>query len=171
MPFYNIEHSIPLSPSQKSSLAKQITNLHSIKFNAPSLFVNIKFSPLDSSSATLIDPNFFVGGKPKAGLNYIWAHVRGGGGRSQEHFDKLAESVEEIWNDVTGEKGTLQAVFIVPGIVARERGLRIPPAGEEGKWMEESWDEFENRALEGDEDFKGLVDEVKERPELRGKGK
>ncbi|KAH6679161.1 hypothetical protein B0J14DRAFT_580185 [Halenospora varia] len=171
MPFYDIQHSTPLSPSQKSSLATQITQLHSTTFNTPSLFVNIKFSLPQSSSTSSADPNFFVGGKPKTALNYIWAHVRGGGGRSQEHFDRLAESIEGIWDDVIGEKGSLQAVFIVPGIVARERGLRIPPAGEEGKWMDESWDEFEKRASEGDEDFKGLVEEVKARPELKGEGK
>lgn len=37
--------------------------------------------------------------------------------------------------------------------------------------MDESWDEFEKRASEGDEDFKGLVEEVKARPELKGEGK
>jgi hypothetical protein len=33
--------------------------------------------------------------------------------------------------------------------------------------LEDNWGGFERRAKEGDEDFKGLVEEVGRRPELR----
>ncbi|EHK97640.1 hypothetical protein M7I_6524 [Glarea lozoyensis 74030] len=47
-----------------------------------------------------------------------------------------------------------------------ERGLAIPVVGKEAQWLEENWSDFEKMAAAGDEDFKGLVDEVKKRPEL-----
>jgi hypothetical protein len=34
-------------------------------------------------------------------------------------------------------------------------------------WLEKHWFEFKKRADAGDEDMKGLVEEVKSRPELR----
>jgi hypothetical protein len=34
--------------------------------------------------------------------------------------------------------------------------------------LEDNWAEFERRAQAGDEDFKGLIEEVGKRPELRG---
>lgn len=126
MPFYHITHSTPLSPTQRQSLATSITHLHSTTFNAPSLFVNIKFSP--SSSAP--DDTYFVGGKPKPPRNVIFAYVRGGGTRSKEDFDKLAKDIEGLWDETVEEKGTLQACFVVPGLVARERGLVIPDVSE-----------------------------------------
>jgi len=33
--------------------------------------------------------------------------------------------------------------------------------------MDDNWAEFERKAGQGDEDFMGLVEEVKRRPELR----
>ncbi|KAF4629101.1 hypothetical protein G7Y89_g9048 [Cudoniella acicularis] len=163
MPFYHVQHSVSLDASQRQSLPTKITHLHSTTFNAPSLFVNIKFSPSPSGQDSN-EEHYFIGGKLKASgqTNVIFAYVRGGGSRSQSAFDKLAEEVEKIWDEVTGLKGSLQAVFIVSGIVARERGLRIPPVGEEGKWMDDNWSEFERRVAGGDEDFRGLVEEVDE---------
>lgn len=110
--------------------------------------------------------------------------MRGGGTRGKEAFDKLAKDIEELWDSIVGEKGTMGAVFVVPGIVARERGFVIPDVscwvflgrgriangkqvGGEGKWLEDNWAEFEKRAQAGDEDFMGLVEEVGKRPELK----
>jgi hypothetical protein len=103
-------------------LATSITNLHAQTFNTPSLFVNIKFtSPQDPFSE-----DYFVGGNRRSGTNFIFAYVRGGGGRGQAGFDKLAKEIEGFWNEVVSKGEKLQAVFIVPGLVARERGLAIP---------------------------------------------
>ncbi|EPE25671.1 cis-3-chloroacrylic acid dehalogenase, putative [Glarea lozoyensis ATCC 20868] len=162
MPFYHIQHSASLAPSQRQNLATSLTNLHAQTFNTPSLFVNIKFTAHADSNAE----DFFVGGNRKDGTNVIFAYVRGGGGRGQEGFDKLAKEMEACWDEVVGNQEKLQGIFIVPGLVARERGLAIPVVGKEAQWLEENWSDFEKMAAAGDEDFKGLVDEVKKRPEL-----
>lgn len=47
MPFYQVEHCIPLQKSQRDDLAQAITLIHTRKFAAPSLFVNVRFT--DSS--------------------------------------------------------------------------------------------------------------------------
>lgn len=56
MPFYQIEHAIPLSKPQRDALAASITTIHTRKFATPSLFVNVRFT--DASR----DVNY-VGGK------------------------------------------------------------------------------------------------------------
>ena len=122
MPFYHIQHTVHLNPAQRQELATTLTSLHSQTFNAPSLFVNIKFTARIDSKAE----DFFVGGNRKDAINVIFAYVRGGGGRGQEVFDNLAKEMEACWNAVVGNKDRLQGVFIVPGVVARERSLAIP---------------------------------------------
>jgi phenylpyruvate tautomerase PptA (4-oxalocrotonate tautomerase family) len=129
MPFYHIQHTVPLPASRRQDLATAITNLHAQTFNTPSLFVNIKFTLI--SFADLPDEDYFVGGNRRSqsqGKNVIFAYVRGGGGRGQAGFDKLAKEVEGLWYKTVGadREFRLQAVFIVPGLVARERGLAIP---------------------------------------------
>ena len=44
MPFYEVEHSFSLPKSQRDELAQAITRIHTRKFAAPSLFVNIRFT-------------------------------------------------------------------------------------------------------------------------------
>jgi phenylpyruvate tautomerase PptA (4-oxalocrotonate tautomerase family) len=126
MPFYEIQHSTPLSPTQKHDLAQTTTRLHSTTFNAPSLFVNVKFTDVDNE-------DYFIGGRKRDGANRIFVHVRGGGTRSHEAFAELAKEIEKLWYDMLGVKmdgnlgeKELYAVFIVPGIVAREKGFAIP---------------------------------------------
>jgi phenylpyruvate tautomerase PptA (4-oxalocrotonate tautomerase family) len=173
MPFYEITHSYPLTPTQRQLIAERITDLHSTTFNAPSLFVNINFSPITSSE------DYFYGGKRRPNTNRIFAHVRSGPSRSSKDFDRLAEDIDGIWDDVVGLKEgdsrvgnekVLQCVFVVPGITAREEGFAIPPAGQEGAWFKENWSAFKARADAGDEDFIGLLEEVERRPELLKKG-
>lgn len=139
--------------------------------------------------------------------------MRGGASRSNDAFAKLAEDIENIWDEVVGlpsfqlsghpaqthpqshgigggqegeekgkekegndesgevgEKGRdwsdgrrLQAVYIVPGLVARESGLRIPDAGGERQWLQANWGTFQRRAAEGDDDMRRLIDEVEGR--------
>ena len=126
MPFYEIQHSTPLTPEQRQSLAERITDLHAITFTAPRLFVNVRFTSLAN------EEDYFYGGKQRPGTNRIVAFVRSGGSRSSEMMDKLAEEVEGIWDDVVkgsggnGYEKVLQAVAIVPGLTAREEGFAIP---------------------------------------------
>ncbi|KAK7225224.1 hypothetical protein V2G26_013227 [Clonostachys chloroleuca] len=130
MPFYEISHSYSLTPADREALANGITSLHCTTFT-PSLFVNILFSPIK-------DEEYWYGGKRKTNSNRIFAHVRGGSNRSSESFAKLAKDLEAIWDNVVGKEESdvgpgnlkiLQAVFIIPGITAREEGLAIPQAG------------------------------------------
>lgn len=43
MPVYDVEHIHPLSDRQQDRLAEEITKIHSEKFDAPRLFVNVNF--------------------------------------------------------------------------------------------------------------------------------
>jgi phenylpyruvate tautomerase PptA (4-oxalocrotonate tautomerase family) len=128
MPFYEISHTYPLTPADREALAKGITSLHCTTFNTPSLFVNILFSPIKGEE-------YWYGGKRKTNSNRVFAHVRGGSSRTSESFAKLAKDLEAIWDNVVGKKESdvgpgnlkiLQAIFIIPGITAREEGLAIP---------------------------------------------
>lgn len=101
----------------------------------------------------------------------------------------MAESIERVWNEVVngqkeegisddggqakGKQAKLDAVFIVPGLVAREAGFAIPPAGQEATWLQSHMETFQKRADgdDGDKDFKSLLEEVEDRPELIGKSK
>ena len=55
------------------------------------------------------------------------------------------------------------------GIIAGlEAGFVLPVAGGDVEWLEANWGEFQRRAEGGDEEMKGLVEEVKERGLLDG---
>ncbi|KAE9379940.1 hypothetical protein N431DRAFT_458927 [Stipitochalara longipes BDJ] len=164
---------VPVVSRSKAAAAQSITHLHSTTFNASSIFVNIKFTDTKNEC-------YFIGGQLRTNANRIFVHVRSGRGRSSEVFGRLAREVEQLWYEVLGVQNSetiskrwevgneeLHAVFIVPGLVAREKGFAIPEAGEEGPWLEQNWDTFQGRALHGDEDMKGLIEEVGRRPELR----
>lgn len=174
MPFYEIQHSLILTPTQRTKLAKDLTTLHSTTFNAPSLFVNVRFVALNDP-----DEDYFYGGERRLGTNRIFAFVRSGPSRGAEILDKLGEEIEKVWDGVVGRKvggvglgneNVLQGVFIVPGLTAREEGFAIPLAGEEGPWLEENMEKFKERAEKGDVDMKNLIAEVESRPELLKKG-
>ncbi|KAH7007210.1 hypothetical protein EDB80DRAFT_578018 [Ilyonectria destructans] len=168
MPFYDISHSYTFTPAQREALAERITTLHCTMFNAPSMFVNIRFAPIK-------DEEYWYGRKRKPNTNRIFGHVRKGSNRSAEAFAKLAEEIEAIWDDVVGKTESdvgpgnpkiLQTVFIVPGITAREESLAIPPAGTEKAWLRDNLELFKERARRGDQDFKDLLAELEARPEL-----
>ncbi|KAL4929091.1 uncharacterized protein BDV17DRAFT_262745 [Aspergillus undulatus] len=90
MPFYQIEHCIPLTKPQRHSLAQAITTIHTRKFAAPSLFANVRF---DDSSQSYN----YVGGRECA-INRIVGYVRAGGSRSKAEFDVVAMQILEAWN-------------------------------------------------------------------------
>lgn len=62
MPFYQVEHCIPLDKTQRDELANIITHIHTRKFKTPSFFVNVRFT--DSS-----DHCNYVGGKEVCNMN------------------------------------------------------------------------------------------------------
>ena len=174
MPYYEINHTIPLTPSQKQDLASTITSLHSTRFSTPRLFVNVKFA---DTSAT----PFFTAGKPRASRSHILAHVRTGPSRTHEAFNALCADLFRAWEEIVvplpkvrrsdpEEDRRLYSVFVLGDIVAgMEGGFAIPEAGKDGEWLVENMGAFRARAEEGDEDFKELVEEVEERGMLKGK--
>jgi hypothetical protein len=148
MPFYEIQHHIPIGPQQREKLAKAFTNLHATTFSTPSLFVNIRFINLDFNG----DEDYFYGGERRPRTNRISVHVRSGGERN---YEKYAEEIERLWDEILGggykkmyklekeKEGAkddrkdgerfkeehiklLQGVFIIPGLTAREEGFAIP---------------------------------------------
>ncbi len=141
MPLYNVEHSYPLTLEQKSDLAERITKLHSRTFTTPSIFVQVKYYQHDASAH-----NHFVGGKPKdETTNRIMGFVRSSAERKKEHFDKLAEQIENAWYVALGERADdgdqrkpketpqrekdakeLLSIGFVGGLVGREKGFILP---------------------------------------------
>ena len=152
MPLYEVHHSVPLSRSQKTELASEITRLHTTTFTTPSLFVNLNFIDVDASSE-----NYFIAGQPRpGGSNRITGMVRTSEKRLKKDFDTLAEKIEGAWNMVvrgieplpeTADGGSkekdkkkgqpeesekereamrLHAVFLYPMVAARESGIVIP---------------------------------------------
>ena len=128
MPWYDIEHAIPLSPAQCDALAEKITYLHTRIFTVPALLVNVQFR--DSSK-----DNTYVAGKRKLSSR-IQANLRVGPGRPVHMYDDLAEQLEKAWYEVvgTGKDKELRAVLINGGrLTGREAGFVISPASGIGK--------------------------------------
>ncbi|KAL4962158.1 uncharacterized protein BDV14DRAFT_179107 [Aspergillus stella-maris] len=161
MPFYQIEHTIPLSKPQRDALAKSITTIHTRKFSTPKLFVNVRFT--DSSR----DFNY-VGGKECA-INRITGYVRAGGSRSKKDFDEVALKILEAWNSIiipeheNGERRQeleLKRVFIMGAITTGvESGFVLPQAGQDAAWLKENTPRFEELAAQGNPEFIELVKE------------
>jgi phenylpyruvate tautomerase PptA (4-oxalocrotonate tautomerase family) len=97
MPEYDVRTIIPLTEQQQDSLAEKITTIHSEKFTAPRLFVNVKFTDISKVPA-------YVGGKRHKG-NHIFASVRVGPSRTQADWDDLSVQIVDAWNSVVGGKG------------------------------------------------------------------
>ncbi|KAK0253279.1 hypothetical protein LTR57_000983 [Friedmanniomyces endolithicus] len=138
MPFYEFNHHIPLTISQKDELAAAITTIHSTHFSTPKLFVNVAFHDVSQTST-------YIAGKRRT-ANHLSAHVRNGPSRGRKDWAYLVSEVQAAWDKIVG-----------PGLP------KVPPAGGDVQWLQENWGEFNRRAEAGDEDFKGMVEEVKER--------
>ena len=175
MPYYEINHSIPLLPSQQDDLAAAITSLHSTRFSTPRLFVNVKFTDISQHSG------FYIGGK-KVTKSHILAHVRTGPSRSTSDFDALCSDISAARDEIvvplpkikrsapdTDHERKLYSVFVIGGLIAgREAGFEIPAAGKDGEWLAENLGAFKARAEEGQVEFVDLVKEIEERGLIRG---
>ena len=128
MPWYDVEHAVPLTSIQCDALAEKITCLHTRTFMVPALLVNVQFR--DSSN-----DNTYIAGKRKLSSR-IQANLRVGPGRPIQVFDDLAEQLEKAWYEVVGNgKGKeLRAVLINGGrVTGREAGFVISPASGIGR--------------------------------------
>ena len=172
MPYYEVNHAILLTSSQKQDLASSITDLHSARFSTPRMFVNVRFTDISATP-------FYVAGKKRA-RSHILAHVRTGPGRTNKDFNALCADLSAAWESIVplpkvkrsapDEDRALYSVFVLGDIEAgMEAGFAIPEAGKDGEWLAENMGAFKARAEEGDEDFKDLVKEVEERGMLKGK--
>jgi hypothetical protein len=92
MPLYLFSHAIDLSPEQQDKLAVSITKIHTELFTAPSLFVNVRFSPASQYTG-------YVGGK-RSQVNTIQGHVRHGPSRTPAMYEKLTGSIAKLWREV-----------------------------------------------------------------------
>ncbi|KIV95498.1 hypothetical protein PV10_03147 [Exophiala mesophila] len=181
MPFYEIQHSHPLTATQKHTLARHITHLHSTTFLTPSLYVNVVFQYLAPTSTST---TYFLAGKPTAhhpaGPNRIFAMVRVSPQRTKADFDALALKIENKWYEVVNEtdgsgdtaeaRASKKMHFVVfhPMIAARENGVTIPDAGNEASWLKDNMPYFKSQAYEhGDQQFKDMLDEVESRADLK----
>ncbi|KAM0716946.1 hypothetical protein Q7P37_006798 [Cladosporium fusiforme] len=172
MPYYEINHSILLTPSQKDDLAAKITQIHSERFSTPRLFVNVKFSDISSTP-------FYIGGKART-KSHILAHVRTGPSRSTSDFNALCADIATAWNEIVplpkvkrsapDEDRALYSVFMLGDIAAgMEAGFEIPEAGKDAEWLAENMNAFKARAEGGEVEFEELVKEVEERGLIQGK--
>jgi len=92
MPAYEVEHIVPLTSIQQDALAEAITAIHSSKFSTPRLFVNVRFSNIESQ------PTYVAGKRKKA--NRIFAYVRHGPSRSQADYDAVSGELTKAWEKV-----------------------------------------------------------------------
>lgn len=187
MPLYRVEHSTPLTTSQRDALATAITDIHAVKFTTARMFVNVEFADISAVHS-------YVGGKPSGGRhNHIRAHVRSGASRTPADWEDVCRRIEGAWDGIVGvglprvrrAEGQAQAngdgdghgaslglrsVIILGGMIAGlEAGFALPPAGGDVQWLEENWEAFLQRAREGDAEFVDLVKEVEERGMLTGR--
>nr|POE46742.1 hypothetical protein CFP56_70974 [Quercus suber] len=180
MPFYEIQHSTPLTVSQRDALAEGLTTLHATTFTTPRLFVNVGFQDTRTTAQ-------YVGGKPRRGMdNHVRVYARTGPGRTAEDWAGLCRGVEKVWREVVGpglprvrrgegpmEEGAaslgLRSVVVIGALVAGiEMGFVLPEAGGDEAWVERNWEEFRRRAGEGEEEFVDLVKDVEERGLMKG---
>ena len=92
MPLYLISHATELSNEQQDNLAEGITSIHTNIFTAPSLFVNVRFSPASQYTG-------YVGGK-RSQVNTIQGHVRHGPSRTPVMYEELTSKINELWGEV-----------------------------------------------------------------------
>ena len=150
--------------------------------------MHVRFISHDAS-----DKTYFVAGQARTTCtNRILAMVRTSGSRSKADFDKLAERIEEAWHDALkgavqdegknkgrrpgevdetardAEATRLLMVVFYPMLAAREAGMVIPEAGQEGPWLKENVPHFrEMSEAKGLDDFTDMLKELEEREDLK----
>lgn len=124
MPIYEFEHVIRLATSQKTALAKAITNWHATKFKAPRFIVTCRF--IDVSQGPLSET--YIGGEPRK-INSLFVSLRSGSGRTPEQLESMTHEVVSIWSDIVGstKEAQLRAVYLKGTLdSALEAGVMLP---------------------------------------------
>jgi len=189
MPVYQVIHNIPLTRYQKDTLAQRITILHGTEYLTPSLFVNVNFVHSKPTG------DFYLAGKPyNGGLtspNIIQGTVRTSPKRTKERWNDFAKTLEAAWYEVVNgpkEKGDssganghhgelskeerrarkLHLVGFSGVITGIENGVVLPSADNEGQWLKDNLAYFKEQAeVYDDEPFQDLLQELKDRPDLK----
>ncbi|KAF3916154.1 hypothetical protein AA313_de0204235 [Arthrobotrys entomopaga] len=97
MPFYQVSHSIELSPEQKDALAVIITNAHTGATGALKMFVNVEFYHNTN-------PWQYVGGMRRPN-NKIIATTRPRGELGGQLMDDVSKEIAQGWDKVVGSEG------------------------------------------------------------------
>ncbi|KAL9096326.1 MAG: hypothetical protein Q9165_001323 [Trypethelium subeluteriae] len=143
MPLYDVEYVTPLTDETQEQLAKAITRIHTERFGTPSYFVNVRlFRRCVSKSVS-------------------W--------RSIELYNDHCSTLVRKWEQLVGKgpEKELRAVWIESCLTtALDANFFRPRAGEEKKWLQEHWTDFEALADAGDEEMKGLMKELRTRADF-----
>lgn len=92
MPAYEVEHVCPLAIGQQDELAEAITKIHSEQFNAPRIFVNVRFTNIENQAT-------YVAGKRRK-ANRIFAYVRHGPSRTQDDYNAVSAALIKAWDSI-----------------------------------------------------------------------
>lgn len=124
MPLYEFEHIARLTASQKSSIARAITNWHATTFHAPKFIIGCRF--VDISQGPLSET--YIGGEPRK-VNRLLVSLRSGAGRTPEQLEDMTMKVVGIWDAIVEKsaENELRTVFIKSNLdSAREGGFMLP---------------------------------------------
>jgi len=175
MPLYDLEHVTPLSDSQQEQLAKAFTAIHTKRFRTPSFFINVRFTDVSTQKV-------FRGGVRRL-YNRAILRTRVSENRTDEEYERHCLDLIEAWNrivvgDVSENAPTHSGTLIKPELTLRtvwvmgalttavELGIQRPTAGKEIQWLRDNKGEFQRLAEEGDEDMKGLLEELRTREDF-----
>ncbi|KAK6344402.1 hypothetical protein TWF696_008038 [Orbilia brochopaga] len=145
MPFYQVLHSVDLTPDQKDALANIITNAHCGATGALKFFVNVEFHHNTN-------PWQYIGGQRRPN-NKIIGLTRPRGTAGEDLMNEVVSEVNQGWSRIVGSDGEkeLSAFWINDGMLTGlEFGHLLPKAFEDNAWFETHKEEFENRAKNGD---------------------
>ncbi|KAI9683991.1 MAG: hypothetical protein M1822_005818 [Bathelium mastoideum] len=140
MPLYDVEYVTPLTDQAQEELAKALTRIHADRFGTPSYFVNVRYVDVSSQKV-------FRGGIARR-YNRIIFRCRAGETRSVALYNEHCASIVEAWGRI------IEANFFRPQV------------GEEKSWLRQHAHEFQELAEAGDEDMKGLRDELRMRADF-----
>lgn len=166
MPLYDIEHVIPLTESQQEALAKAFTAIHCTRFQAPSFFINVRFTDVSAQRV-------YRGGVLRY-YNRAILRTRVSETRTREQYGEHCRELIKAWDEIiepesiqSKHKKTLRTVWIMGALTtAVEMGFQRPAAGQEIEWLRSNKDEFEKLAEEGDEDMQQLMVELQTRDDF-----
>lgn len=124
MPLYEFEHAVRLAASQKSALARAITDWHATTFGAPRFIVGCRFIDIGQGPLSEV----YIGGEPRK-TNRLFLSLRSGTGRTPQQLQDMTLKLVSIWEEIVGTSADakLRAVYLKGTIdSALEAGVMLP---------------------------------------------